>query len=469
MNSAMKVTSVQSDWVGRVIDGRFTLLQWLGRSDHSGVFLTELTGTPSQKAVIRLLPHDVSVGTRVAFSIGASRTHANLERVLESGRCEIDDTQFIFVVTEFADEVLSEILPVRPLTPDEMKEMLVPVLDILSGLHEHGLVHGRLKPSNIFVINDRLKLSSDSIQLASGTAGMTAALSIYDAPERAAGTVSPASDMWSLGVTIVEALTQKTPDWSPAVSIDPHIPNSIPQPFAGIAAACVQVNPSHRATVNDVRSRLGIAVPPSVPRAMHKRDSTTEPESSGKPWLASLFVVGLLLVGMAAFILWHPSLQQSILKPSDKSSVQPSAPEPPAAAPQQPPLQQATPEPEQQPPPPAAAPPSTVTPRQSGVGAIKGAASQRVMPEILPSASDSIRGTVNVRVRLNVSPAGDVTDAAFESAGPSKYFARVAMDAARQWKFRPAQANGQPVASVWTLQFLFSRGNTDVIPEQTEP
>ena len=468
----MKVTSIQSDWVGRVIDGRFTLLQCLGRSDHSGVFLTELTGTPSQKAAIRLIPHDVSVGTRIAFAIGASRTHANLERVLESGRCEIDGAQFIFVVTELADEVLSEILPVRPLTPDEVKEMLVPVLDILSSLHEHGLVHGRLRPSSIFVINDRLRLSGDSIQPASGAADMNAELSIYDAPERAAGTVSPASDMWSLGVTIVEALTQKTPDWSPAVNIDPHIPNSIPQPFAGIAAACVQVNPTHRATVNDVRSRLGMAVPAPARRAMPERDSATKLESSsGRSWIVVLFIVATLLAGVVAFILWHPRLQQPVpAKSSGQPSAQPSATPPPVAAPQQTPAPQATPEPEQQLPPPAsAALPSTVAPGQSGVGAIKGAVSQRVMPEILPSASNTIRGTVNVRVRLNVSPAGDVTDATFESAGPSKYFARVAMDAARQWKFRPARANGQPAASVWTLQFSFTRSNTDVVPEQIVP
>jgi len=64
----------------------------------------------------------------------------------------------------YADEVLSEILPERALTPAEAKEMLAPVIDTLSYLHAKGLVHGRLKPSNILAVDDRLKLSGDSFK-----------------------------------------------------------------------------------------------------------------------------------------------------------------------------------------------------------------------------------------------------------------------------------------------------------------
>jgi TonB family protein len=91
------------------------------------------------------------------------------------------------------------------------------------------------------------------------------------------------------------------------------------------------------------------------------------------------------------------------------------------------------------------------------------------MPDVLPTASRSIQGKVNVRVRVNVSPAGEVQDASFESAGPSRYFAKVAMEAAGQWKFTPARANGQPIASIWTLHFVFTREGTEVTPEQTAP
>jgi TonB family protein len=93
--------------------------------------------------------------------------------------------------------------------------------------------------------------------------------------------------------------------------------------------------------------------------------------------------------------------------------------------------------------------------------AAAGAVSKRVMPEILPAAQASIQGRVNVRIRVIVDAAGNVADAAVESQGTSRYFAKVAQDAARQWKFRPAQAGGQ---RVWVLAFEFTRAGTEVTP-----
>ncbi len=67
---------------------------------------------------------------------------------------------------EYAEEDLSQILPERPLTPGEAREMLDPVLDALSYLHEKGFVHGHFKPSNIMVVDDQVKLSCDNLEVA---------------------------------------------------------------------------------------------------------------------------------------------------------------------------------------------------------------------------------------------------------------------------------------------------------------
>jgi len=53
------------------------------------------------------------------------------------------------------------------------------------------------------------------------------------------------------------------------------------------------------------------------------------------------------------------------------------------------------------------------------------------MPEVLQSAINTIRGTVKVRVKVNVDQSGTVEDAELESRGPSKYFARAALEAAQ--------------------------------------
>jgi outer membrane biosynthesis protein TonB len=53
-----------------------------------------------------------------------------------------------------------------------------------------------------------------------------------------------------------------------------------------------------------------------------------------------------------------------------------------------------------------------------------------------------------------------VENAKIESGHPSKYFSRISLDAARDWKFSPAAA-GETGDREWTLQFAFSRTATE--------
>jgi len=82
-----------------------------------------------------------------------------------------------------------------------------------------------------------------------------------------------------------------------------------------------------------------------------------------------------------------------------------------------------------------------------------------VLPDVLPRARNSIHGKVNVSVRVEVDPSGDVANAKFESAGPSRYFSNLALNAARGWKFVPADGT-----RTWILKFEFTRAGTKVAP-----
>src|ERR1035438_1547603 len=129
----MNAAAIRSDWAGRTIDGNFTLLQWLGGVGQSGVFLTELAD-PTQKAAIKLLPVEAdSAQVRIAgWALAASLSHPHLVRLLHSGQTQSEGCAVDYAVTEYADELLSEILPERPLTPAEVREMLDPILDALA-------------------------------------------------------------------------------------------------------------------------------------------------------------------------------------------------------------------------------------------------------------------------------------------------------------------------------------------------
>jgi TonB family protein len=100
---------------------------------------------------------------------------------------------------------------------------------------------------------------------------------------------------------------------------------------------------------------------------------------------------------------------------------------------------------------------------------VHGEVAHQVMPEVLHSARNSIRGKVRVSVKVNVGRSGDVEDAELESRGPSKYFARAALEAAQDWKFKPPMIGGQGVLSSWTLRFEFTRDETTVVPTQEMP
>ncbi len=81
------------------------------------------------------------------------------------------------------------------------------------------------------------------------------------------------------------------------------------------------------------------------------------------------------------------------------------------------------------------------------------------IPDVPHVILGKIRGHVNVTVRVLVDPSGNVVGEFFENAGPSRYFSRVAGDAAGAWTFAPTEARG---SRVWLLRFEFTREGASV-------
>ncbi len=457
MISDMSAATIGSDWVGRIIDGRITLLRWLGGAGTGGVFFTRF-GEPPENAAVKLIPADTANAESLLAQWRATTrlSHPHLMRLFHSGRSSADAHDLLYAVTEYSEEILSEILPARPLTPDEVREMLDPILVALFWLHGQGLVHGGLKPSNIMVVNDQLKLSVDRVQPAGPRVRPCALQDIHDAPE-SSGKVNLQADIWSFGVLLVEALTQQPPLWEGTSTSEPIIPASIPEPFATIARQCLRVDPARRCTLAEVKSLLdpsAVSAPAPEPLAVSESErpavtaeprvsapaapsASIEPKSSVNRRVTIVIVVAILLIAAVVGI---------IVTTRHSSS---------------PPPQSARPSPATSSPAPAPAAKTGPT--------IPGSVVHRVMPNVPRSAADTIRGHVRVSVRVQVDSSGNVSDADFESRGPSHYFANLALNAARNWKFRPAQANGRAVPSTWILHFAFGQTGTDITPVETAP
>jgi len=487
MAETMNAAEIRGEWVGSFVDGTFPLLRWLGGSAGAGVFATELE-RPQRKAIIKLVPAEAEdAGVRAAaWAMAANLSHPNLMQVYTHGRCEIDGLPILYVVTEFADEVLAEILRERLLTTRETRELLAPALEALSYLHGKGLVHGRLRPSNIMAVGDNLKLSSDSVAAAGAIADPIAERTIYDAPETARGPLQNPADIWSLGATLVEVLTKYPPLSNHAKSSEPLVPESTPEPFASIARKCLRADPDRRITLDEIKARLQLG---PAPVRSPRQPARTAP---GKQRVAVFVAVAAIVI--AAIGIWS-ALSHHGQAPEDSQAAQSAPAAAPASAPapapadqpssaaparasnQAPPLAPATaaPAPSSAPVAPAAPPPQVqpqpraVQAPSPGGAAVKGEIAEQVQPDLLPKALASISGTINLSVRLEVDASGNVTGASLDTAGPSQYFAGKAMAAAKQWKFKPAQAGGRAVPSTWLLHYQIRQNGASVDPEETAP
>lgn len=77
-----------------------------------------------------------------------------------------------------------------------------------------------------------------------------------------------------------------------------------------------------------------------------------------------------------------------------------------------------------------------------------------VIPDVPRSALETIRGTVRVSVRLIVDRQGAVVAATPDNRGPSRYFERLSVEAAKNWTFTPASSDEQRIMLV---RFNFTR------------
>jgi len=247
-------------WEGQVVDGRFPLRQLLGESSHSAVFLTERLDQGGAKAAIKLMAASGSAAEEqlLRWRRIARLTHPHILALYHYGRCQLDGLDLLFAVVEFADETLAEILPQRALSPEEARQMLEPVVDGLVFLHQQGLVHGDIQPANIFAVGDTIKLSSDTVRPISGSGGAASSLHLAaDARPSARGSVEPAGDIYSLGITIVQALTQRSP--FDAGSSLGQAAEPLPAPFADIVVHALHPDVQLRWTAADIAARLNPA------------------------------------------------------------------------------------------------------------------------------------------------------------------------------------------------------------------
>jgi len=98
--------------------------------------------------------------------------------------------------------------------------------------------------------------------------------------------------------------------------------------------------------------------------------------------------------------------------------------------------------------------PPTPIPSTPEVAPVVSDQPQQVIPEVSRGALNTISGTIRVSIRVIVAKDGTVVAATADEPGPSRYFARLSTDAAKQWTFAPSDTDDRRVK---LIRFYFKR------------
>jgi predicted Ser/Thr protein kinase len=262
---------------GPLVNGRYRLLDKVGAGGMAEVWRAQDTALGRTVALKILRPQysadpEFLARFRQEARAAANLAHPNIVNVFDIG--EADDRHYI--VMEYVDGAdLKELIRgAAPFAVERALNLATQIAAAVGHAHRAGIVHRDLKPQNILVSGDgRVKVTDFGIARAMAAASLTETGVVlgtahYLAPEQAAGRpVTPATDVYALGVVMYEMLTGRTPfdaDTSVAVAmqhlhdtppplqqLNPRVPDSV----AAVINRALAKDPARRFT--DANAMVG--------------------------------------------------------------------------------------------------------------------------------------------------------------------------------------------------------------------
>lgn len=234
----------------------------------------------------------------------ATLNHPGLVTLLDAGLHTADDgaTTSFLVMELIEGPDLRRRLKSEAISDLEAAQIGADLADALNYIHGQGVIHRDVKPANILLANGHShdtrhhpKLSDFGIarmvEASMATAqGATIGTANYLSPEQALGhQVSIASDIYSLGLVLLECLTQQkafpgTPMEAAVGRLlrDPEIPESLDAQWAELLAGMTRRAPEDRPTAHEVALALrGMAEAPVPEQTVPGKPSGTSEDRTG--------------------------------------------------------------------------------------------------------------------------------------------------------------------------------------------
>ncbi|MBX3274258.1 MAG: serine/threonine protein kinase [Sandaracinaceae bacterium] len=212
---------------GTVLGGRYRLTRLVAEGGMGAVFEAHDEQAGRSVALKLLQPElsadrDVRRRFRRESSVLTALDHPNIVQVLDIGAGGAGDDEQLFSVMELlAGETLAERLAREgSLTPAALLPILEEIAAGLGAAHEHGVIHGDLKPANVFLVAPAgtVKLLDFGLSKILGLERLTRTGELigtpaYMAPEllTGKGELDERIDTYALGVMTYECLAGRPP------------------------------------------------------------------------------------------------------------------------------------------------------------------------------------------------------------------------------------------------------------------
>ena len=172
----------------------------------------------------------------------------------------------VVVMESLGGETVGHLIERRELKAAELAFLGLQLASAAGYLHDRGLVHLDLKPSNVIAEGGRAKVIDLSLARAPGRIKTGVGTWCYMAPEQArAGEVGPPADVWGIGIVLFSAVAGDTPfgdsdeEYPQLHMRPPPIATErkrLPRPLSALIDASLEARPEARPTIAEMRAVL---------------------------------------------------------------------------------------------------------------------------------------------------------------------------------------------------------------------
>lgn len=211
---------------GAIFAERYVVEAPLGEGASGAVFAAHEVATARAVAIKLLRPElaeDTALRARFRREAGLLQhlTHPAIVSVLGSGEASVQPggpTLPFLVMERLTGLTLRAALQGGASSPTEVLSWLLPIASALDAVHHQGVLHGDIKPENVFLTEAGAKLVDFGSAKVHGFPRLTATGELagtpqYMAPEVISGerALDARTDVYALGVTVFEALAGRLP------------------------------------------------------------------------------------------------------------------------------------------------------------------------------------------------------------------------------------------------------------------